>query len=256
MKLNTVAMTAAALALAIGMTACGGKSASTAASSAASSEAASSEAASSEAATPAEYTVNTTGAKVTELYLYEVGSSDKGENYAADGMADGDCIVLTREESADKQKDMTYVLEFTTEDGATQTFETLHYEVAPISLKSVDAAAGATAISFSEPEQTAEYTLYNTTGAKVTDLYIYEVGSSDKGENYAGEGMADGDSVVVTFTATASEAKAKVYVVEFTTEDGATQTFETLHFEVAPISLKSVDAAAGATAIAFSAPQK
>ena len=158
MKLKTVAIAAAALALAVGMTACGG-SASSAASSeaasvAASSEAASSEAASSEAeASPAEYTVyNTTGSKVTELYLYEAGSEDKGENLAGDGLADGDSVVVTRNVEADKQGDTTYVLEFTTEDGQTQTFETLHYEITPISLKSVDAAAGATPIAFAAPE--------------------------------------------------------------------------------------------------------
>ena len=48
---------------------------------------------------------------------------------------------------------MTYVLEFTTEDGSTQSFETLHYETTPISLKSVDAAAGATPIAFAAPER-------------------------------------------------------------------------------------------------------
>ena len=152
MKLKNLSVVAAALALVVGMTACGGSS-STAASSAASSEAASSEAASSEAAAPAEYTVyNTTGAKVTELYLYEAGSTEKGENYAGEGLADGASVVITREESAEKQKELTYVLEFTTEDGATQTFETLHYEVAPLSLLSVDAAAGATPIAFSAPQ--------------------------------------------------------------------------------------------------------
>ena len=142
-------------------TACGG-AASTAASStasstassvAASSEAASSEVASSEAeATSAEYTVyNTTGSKVTELYLYDAGSEDKGENLAADGLADGDSVVLTLPEDADKSAE--YVLEFTTEGGDTQSFDTLSYEVAPISLLSVDAAAGATPISFTAPEQ-------------------------------------------------------------------------------------------------------
>lgn len=147
MKLKTVAIAAAALALAVGMTACGG-SASTAASSTASSAAASSEAAS------AEYTVyNTTGSKVTELYLYDAGSEDKGENLAGEGLADGESIVITRDVEADKQADVVYVLEFTTEDGNTQSFDTLHYEVAPISLKSVDAAAGATAIAFEAPQK-------------------------------------------------------------------------------------------------------
>ena len=152
-----------ALGLAVGMTAaltaCGG-SASTAASSTASSAAASSEAASSEVAsseaeaTSAEYTVyNTTGSKVTELYLYDAGSEDKGENLAGEGLADGESIVITRDVEADKQADVVYVLEFTTEDGSTQSFETLHYETTPISLKSVDAAAGATPIAFAAPEQ-------------------------------------------------------------------------------------------------------
>ena len=154
MKLKNVAIVAAALALAVGMTACGSSSSTAAsssvASSAASSEAASSEAASSEAAEPttAEYTVyNTTGSTVTDLYLYEVGAEDKGDN-----LADGDSVVITRDVEADKQADVTYVLEFTTEDGQTQTFETLHYETTPLSLKSVDATAGATPIAFAAPE--------------------------------------------------------------------------------------------------------
>ena len=156
MKLKNVAIVAAALALAVGMTACGGSSstASSVASSAASGEAASSEAASSEAeAASAEYTVyNTTGTTVTELYLYEVGTEDKGENLAGKGLADGESVVLTRDVEADKQEGLTYVLEFTTEDGQTQSFDTLHYEVASISLKSVDAAAGATPIAFEAPQ--------------------------------------------------------------------------------------------------------
>ena len=105
-------------------------------------------------ATSAEYTVyNTTGSKVTELYLYDAGSEDKGENLAGEGLADGESIVITRDVEADKQADVVYVLEFTTEDGNTQSFDTLHYEVAPISLKSVDAAAGATAIAFEAPQK-------------------------------------------------------------------------------------------------------
>lgn len=159
MKLNKICAASAVLALAVALTACGG-SASTAASSTASSEAASSvaassEAASSEAAESAEYTVyNTTGSTVSEPYLYEAGSEDKGENLAGEaGLADGENVVITRDVEADKQDDMTYVLEFTTEDGSTQSFETLHYETTPISLKSVDAAAGATPIAFAAPEQ-------------------------------------------------------------------------------------------------------
>ena len=157
MKLKNIAIVAAAAALAVGMTACGSSASSTAASSSvASSAAASSEAASSEAAVePAEYTVyNTTGTNVAELYLYDAGSDEKGDNLAGEnGLADGENIVITRDVEADKQSDVTYILEFTTEDGQTQSFETLHYEVAPISLLSVDAAAGATPIAFTAPEK-------------------------------------------------------------------------------------------------------
>ena len=91
---------------------------------------------------PSNTVYNTTGENVTELYLYVAGSEDKGEDLAADGLADGDSVVLTLPEDADKSAE--YVLEFTTEGGDTQSFDTLGYEVAPISLLSVDAAAGAT----------------------------------------------------------------------------------------------------------------
>ena len=158
MRINrTLGLALTAAVLAVAMTGCS-NSASSTASSAASSAAASSEAASSEVvsseATSAEYTVyNTTGSKVTELYLYDAGSEDKGENLAGEGLADGESIVITRDVEADKQDDVVYVLEFTTEDGNTQSFDTLHYEVAPISLKSVDAAAGATDIAFEAPQK-------------------------------------------------------------------------------------------------------
>ncbi len=100
---------------------------------------------------PSNTVYNTTGENVTDLYLYVAGSEDKGENLAADGLADGDSVVLTLPEDADKSAE--YVLEFTTESGDTQSFDTLSYEVAPISLLSIDAAAGATPISFTAPEQ-------------------------------------------------------------------------------------------------------
>ena len=102
--------------------------------------------------------------------------------------------------------------------------------------------------------QKAEYTVYNTTGAKLTELYLYAVDASDKGENLAENGIADGESIVITREATAEEAGSITYILEFTAEGMDTQKFETLHFEVVSISLKSVDAAAGDTPIAFAAP--
>lgn len=115
-------------------------------------------------------------------------------------------------------------------------------------------AASSEAASSEAAVEPAEYTVYNTTGTNVAELYLYAVGSEDKGENLAGEGLADGESVVLTLPEDA-DTSAK-YVLEFTTDDGATQSFETLSYEVTPISLLSVDAAAGATPIAFAAPEK
>ena len=196
MKLKNVAVVAAALALAVGMTACGGSASSTAASSASeavsSSVAASSEAASSEVET-------------------EAASSEAASSEAASS------------------------------------------EAAVSEAASSEAASSEAASSEAEVEP-AEYTVYNTTGENVTDLYLYVAGSEDKGENLAADGLADGDSVVLTLPEDAD--KSAEYVLEFTTEGGDTQSFDTLSYEVAPISLLSVDAAAGATPISFTAPEQ
>ena len=115
-------------------------------------------------------------------------------------------------------------------------------------------AASSEAASSEAAAEPAEYTVYNTTGENVTELYLYESGSEDKGENLAADGLADGDSIVLTLPEDAAQDGS--YVLEFTTESGDTQSFDTLHYEVTPISLLSVDAAAGATPIAFSAPEQ
>ena len=115
-------------------------------------------------------------------------------------------------------------------------------------------AASSEAASSEAAVEPAEYTVYNTTGSTVSELYLYVAGSEDKGENLAGEGLADGENVVLTLPEDADQS-AK-YVLEFTTEAGTTQSFDTLSYEVAPISLLSADAAAGATPIAFSAPEQ
>ena len=115
-------------------------------------------------------------------------------------------------------------------------------------------AASSEAASSEAAVEPAEYTVYNTTGSTVSELYLYVAGSEDKGENLAGEGLADGENVVLTLPEDADQS-AK-YVLEFTTEDGTTQSFDTLNYEGAPISLLSADAAAGATPISFTAPEK
>ena len=106
-----------------------------------------------------EYTYEDNGMNICPECAYEWNDAEPAQESDelivkdANGnlLADGDSVVLTLPEDADKSAE--YVLEFTTEGGDTQSFDTLGYEVAPISLLSVDAAAGATPISFTAPEQ-------------------------------------------------------------------------------------------------------
>ncbi len=239
-------------ALFFGLAACGSSNSAASSESAAPAE---TSAAADEIQTAAYTFTNVTGEKVTDLYLYDTGAADKGENLAGEGLEDGAATELSFDLPKSEAEKKEYTVEFTTESGYTGTFETLHFEQAPIYLLNADQMTGATMISFMEPTETAAYTFYNQTGEIVTDLYLYDTGSADKGENLAGEGMAAGDSVDLSFDLPVTEAGAKVYTVEFTTESGYTGTFDNLHFEQAPISLISADDMTGATMIKFGKPE-
>lgn len=109
------------------------------------------------------------------------------------------------------------------------------------------------AVETSEAEEevstTGIYTLINKTGEDVTDLYVYETGTSDKGENYAETALKADDSVEVTFDNGDAEAEL---TLEFTTASGYTGEFTTLHIEEASINLLAeADVESGATQIAF-----
>lgn len=87
------------------------------------------------------------------------------------------------------------------------------------------------------------YTVTNNTGETITDLYIYETGSEDKGTNYAEGGMADGESVTIHTSADEDEAEGYAQTIEYTTESGRTESqFQTLHLEDANLSLLAEDA--------------
>lgn len=189
---------------------------------------------------------NTTGEKVTELYVYEVGSADKGENLAGEGMRNTRSTVV----EFTAMSDAVLVLEYVTESGRTGTFETLHIEEAPIALLAEDSMTGATQIAFTTPMGTGVYDVYNVTGETVTELYLTPAGE-EKGENLAGEGMSTEDVLTLTFEGPVDS----VLVLEFVTESGVTGKFETLHIEEAPISLLAEDARTGATEISFTKPE-
>jgi len=184
---------------------------------------------------------NKTGEKLAELYIYAVGSEDKGVNYAPD-FKNG--MELTYTGAADS----VLTVEFVTESGYTGTFDRLHIETAPITMLSADAMTGATMISFFAPQETGTYTMYNKTGEALAELYIYPVASEDKGTNYAVDFQ---DGMEINYTG----VTGTVLTVEFVTESGYVGTFNTLHIEVAPITMLSADAMTGATMISFFAPK-
>ena len=91
------------------------------------------------------------------------------------------------------------------------------------------------------------YTIHNTTGESVSELYVYETGAEEKGENLAGEGLNDTEKVEATYEGTTDT----VLTLEFTTESGFQGTFETLYIEEVNINLLAADAMTGATPIQF-----
>ena len=204
------------------------------------------------------YTIfNETGEKITELYVTDNLTEEKSENLAGEEGLDKGAIL---EIHGTNKEGYVVTLSFKTESGYEGAFETLHFETVPITLLSAqavadkiaaagaDATTGATVISFFAP--TCVYTVYNVTGEKVTELYVTDNATGEKSENYAGEGLADGETVEIKGTKKADY----VVTLSFKTESGYEGVFETLHFETVPISLLAADAMTGATAISFFAP--
>lgn len=204
------------------------------------------------------YTIfNETGETVTELYITDNGTGEKSENYAGEEGLAKDAVI---EISGTNKEGYLVTLSFRTESGYEAAFESLHFETVPITLFSgqtveenkaaagPDATTGATPISFFAP--VCVYTIYNATGEKVTELYLTDA-TGLTSDNFAGEGLGDGEYVEINSTKTADY----LLTLSFKTESGYEGTFTTLHFETVPISLLAADAATGATPISFRAPE-
>ena len=213
-----------------------------------------------EVQTVGEYTIyNATGETITELYLYPTGTAEKGENLAGDhGFKDAHAVAATYD-AGDKAAETSLTLEFTTESGYNAAFTTLHIETVPLTLLAQDALTGATPLAFQAT--TAKYTIYNQAGEKVTELYLYPTGSSDKGDNLIDGAAEPEGSQEITFDAVPAnlvkeDGTLGAFTLEYTTESGYNAAFTTLSYEVAPLQLISEDMVTGATKIKFGAPSK
>ena len=135
--------------------------------------------------------------------------------------------------------------------------------------EAVDAVTGATtadtwgylcgvlAAAEAAKASTGTYTFFNKTGETVTELYLVDNLTGEKGVNYAVNGIAADASYVITRTVSAAEIEAGYSMtVAFKTEGGYEAQFNTLHIETAPITLLAQDALTGATPISFRAPEQ
>ena len=102
------------------------------------------------------------------------------------------------------------------------------------------------------PEE-AQYTIYNQTGEKVTEIKFTR---NDTGKVALDEksGLADGASTVLKIKKDSTVTDKTSFTFSFTTEGGYTAEFKTLGFEVAPMTLIAEDAKSGATPFKFEAP--
>ncbi|MDY5251689.1 MAG: hypothetical protein SPH32_02995 [Erysipelotrichaceae bacterium] len=128
----------------------------------------------------------------------------------------------------------------TTETSAPATTETTEETTAPETTEAAVATTG-------------KYVVTNTTGETVTELYIYQTDATEKGENYAGEGLADGASVTIEVEVAEDVAEGYEQTVEYVTESGRTENgFKTLHLEEANLNLLAADADTYTSATPFS----
>lgn len=136
---------------------------------------------------------------------------------------------------------------------STSTTATAEATTAPTEAATVEATA--TAEAEEEVVTEGNYEVTNNTGATVTELYFYDATGSDKGENYAADGLKDGETVSVKINVDEATADGFQMKVEYVTEDGdSAVVFETLHLEDVPMYLKSAaDIESGATP--FSKPE-
>ena len=103
---------------------------------------------------------------------------------------------------------------------------------------------------------TGTYTFWNKTGETVTELYLVDNETGEKGPNYAVNGFAADAKYVVTRTFTPAQKEAGYSMtISFKTESGYEAQFPSLHIEEAPVTLLAADAMTGATPISFFAPK-
>lgn len=206
---------------------------------------------------------------IDELHVYQ----SKGKNLAENGLKPGEQIqVDVAGYYLHTPTETLYTVEFVSE-GITYSIQTLHVEdlFNVLYLTGTDAASGATAVSFTNPDGSKQevesvdapaedeivvrtYTLENAMETDITELYVYK---SDVYGNLVPDGLKPGEQVnAEVFGYYLHTPNETLYTVDYTA-GGQNYKFETLHIEdlFDKILLKGTDAASGATPIGFEAKQ-
>lgn len=231
---------------------------------------------------------NNTGANVGGVYIYPVGSEDKGENYVSKILADAHYTYLqnfhsiTIDASVDEkfaewtgveEEKPHFVFEFYAYDGdaADQCgemigkFDNLALEEATIVLITEDMRSGATEIAWGGKDYndfTMTVNFYNHTGSTVTSLKAYDSVTNEEVADILAEcgveNIADKneEAVVWTHTEDIATANTRHYNIVWETEDGQTLSLmsegyasHALSFENTDMVFRNADVCTGATTV-------
>ena len=189
-----------------------------------------------------------TEAKTTEAKATEAKTTEAKETEAKETEA------KTTEAKATEAK-TTEAKETEAKTTEAKTTEAKTTEAKAAEAKTTEAAATEAAETEAEkklPEE-AQYTIYNQTGEKVTEIKFTR---NDTGKVALDEksGLADGASTVLKIKKDSTVTDKTSFTFSFTTEGGYTAEYKTLGFEVAPMTLIAEDAKSGATPFKFEAP--
>ena len=226
---------------------------------------------------------------ITELYVYPTETGEKGENLAGDGLVRGEQVQVTvTGYMLHTENETLYTVEYTAGD-QTYAHTTLHVEDQLLDkvvyLVGADGVSSATALSFSssnlpdndetalqkeaikpapqedtpetrgEVKATRTYSIENAMEEVVAQLYVYPTESEEKGENLAGDGLVQGETVQATLTGYMLHTENEtLYTIEYSA-GGQTYLHTTVHVEDllfdTPIYLVGADGTSSATAVSF-----
>ena len=193
-----------------------------------------------------------TEAKTTEAKATEAKTTEAKETEAKATEAKATEAKTTEAKATEAKTTEAKETEAKTTEAKTTEAKTTEAKAAEA--KTTEAAATEAAETEAEkklPEE-AQYTIYNQTGEKVTEIKFTR---NDTGKVALDEksGLADGASTVLKIKKDSTVTDKTSFTFSFTTEGGYTAEYKTLGFEVAPMTLIAEDAKSGATPFKFEA---